>query len=110
MPEEKDLGKLQNVVEDRDICIGCGACVAACPYQAFELDSEGKARLIWDKCRDAFDCIPVCPVSCIWKTTEAPEASKKKDKWFRFSQQMTPDEKKRFEDWKTKQSVTGNPA
>ncbi len=55
------LRKYQRVIDDQDICIGCGACVSVCPTNAWELDENGKARLIWDWCIDDFSCVPVCP-------------------------------------------------
>jgi NAD-dependent dihydropyrimidine dehydrogenase PreA subunit len=57
------LRKYVRVIDDQDICIGCG-CVSVCPTNAWELDENGKARLIWDWCIDDFSCIPVCPVNC----------------------------------------------
>lgn len=98
MVEGKDLEKFSRVIDDQDICIGRGACVAVCPFQAWELDEKGKARLIWDKCQDDFSCIPVCPVNCIWKSAEAPAETKAKDGWYRFSRELADDEKKIFQD------------
>ena len=103
-------GPFQKIVIDQDICIGCGACVAVCPYQAIEMNTYAKATLLWDKCKDSFDCIPVCPVTCIWKSSETPADSKKKDNWFRFSKPLTADEQKAQGEWKSKYGTTGKPA
>ncbi len=97
MTEVKDLEKFQRVISDQGICIGCGACVAACPYSAWELDENGKSRLIWERCQDAFDCIPVCPVSCIYKSSEATNAAKTQHGWYRFGRELNEDEKRIFE-------------
>lgn len=102
--------KYQRIVIDQDICISCGACIAVCPYQAIEFDNKNKAILIWDKCKDSFDCIPVCPVNCIWKSSEAPGESRDKDEWFKFSKELSDDEKKDFEEWKSKFKIGGKPA
>ncbi|WP_291765084.1 indolepyruvate ferredoxin oxidoreductase subunit alpha [Caldivirga sp. UBA161] len=104
------LRKYMRVIDDQDICIGCGACVSVCPTNAWELDENGKARLIWDWCIDDFSCIPVCPVNCIWKTPESPETARPKDNWYRFSRQLTPEEQKVFEEWAKKYGITGKPA
>ena len=97
MAEAKELEKFQRVISDQDICIGCGSCVAICPYSAWELDENGKSRLIWDECNDAFDCIPVCPVSCIYKSSEATAEAKAKQGWYRFSRELRAEEKMTFE-------------
>ncbi|HLC58965.1 MAG TPA: 4Fe-4S binding protein, partial [archaeon] len=39
-------GPFQKIVIDQDICIGCGACVAVCPYQAIEMNVHAKAELL----------------------------------------------------------------
>ncbi len=57
------------VLVDLETCIGCGACAAVCPFVAFEM-RDGKAFLIPEKCKDDFQCIDVCPVTCIWKPNE----------------------------------------
>ena len=101
------LRKYVRVIDDQDICIGC---VSVCPTNAWELDENGKARLIWDWCIDDFSCIPVCPVNCIWKTPEAPNTAKPKDNWYRFSHELTPEEQKVFEEWAKKFGITGKPA
>lgn len=48
-------------------CIGCGACVAVCPYQALEMDEDNIAELIIDKCKDDWSCVPVCPTEAVLK-------------------------------------------
>lgn len=107
----EELLKYQRIVIDQDTCISCGACVSVCPAGALELDEEtAKARLLWDKCVDDFSCIDVCPVYCIYKTSEAPDEHKAKDGWYRFSRDLSEEEKQAFEQWKQQYGVTGNPA
>ncbi len=101
----EELGKFQRVISDQNICIGCGACVATCPYSAWELNEDGKSRLIWDKCQDSFECVPVCPVSCIYKSSEATDEAKAQQKWYRFSRELTLEEKKTFEDANKKYNI-----
>ncbi|OYT35468.1 MAG: ferredoxin [Candidatus Aenigmarchaeota archaeon ex4484_52] len=55
------------IAHDKDLCIGCGACVSMCPDN-WEIDDEGKAKIINDEVenigcnKDAKDS---CPVDCI---------------------------------------------
>ena len=106
MAESKEY---QKIVIDQDICIGCGACVSVCPYNALEMDENGKARLIWDLCKDDFSCIKVCPVNCIWESSKAPAESKQKANWYRFSKELSPEERQAFESWRQKYGITWAP-
>jgi Na+-translocating ferredoxin:NAD+ oxidoreductase RNF subunit RnfB len=51
-------------VIEEDICIGCGRCVSACPFDAIEMD-DNKAVVIEDLCRGCMRCAPPCPVDAI---------------------------------------------
>ncbi len=105
MSDDKNFEKFQRVISDQNICIGCGACVAACPYSAWELDEQSKSRLIWDKCQDAFDCIPVCPVSCIYKSSEAKDEAKAQQGWYRLGRELSEDEKRIFKNLNKKYDI-----
>ena len=50
---------------DKDICIGCGACVEGCPVGALSLDNEGKSTCNEGTCIDCGSCTGTCPVSAI---------------------------------------------
>ncbi len=50
---------------DQDTCIGCGACVGACPTGAIALNDEGKAQVDADTCIDCGACVGVCPVGAV---------------------------------------------
>lgn len=106
-PEE--LRRYQRIVIDQDICIGCGACVSVCPTFALEMDENGKARLIWERCIDDFSCVKVCPVNCIWETSKAPGESKKKSGWYRFGRELNKDEVNVFQEWRAKFGIVGKP-
>ena len=100
-----DLERFKRVVVDQFICIECNTCVVVCPFEAWELDQNNKARLIWDKCQDDFSCITNCPVNCIWKPEDAPEEAKGKDGWLRFSKVLNGEEMTIFDAWAKKYNL-----
>ena len=54
----------------RDLCTGCGKCMATCPKSAITLDG-GKSSIDRNLCIGCFECMTVCPVRAIdidWET------------------------------------------
>ena len=50
---------------DKEICIGCGSCVALCP-DVFQLDAQGKSEVInQDNIECAKNAAESCPVQAI---------------------------------------------
>ncbi|TDF74740.1 indolepyruvate ferredoxin oxidoreductase subunit alpha [Candidatus Syntrophosphaera thermopropionivorans] len=49
---------------DKDICIGCAACIDICPTGSLSMQ-EDKAVCDEGTCIDCGSCIPVCPVQAI---------------------------------------------
>ena len=56
--EEKDM-----VTIDRELCIGCGACVKDCPGHAIEIKEE-KAEAV-RPCIQCGHCVAICPVRAV---------------------------------------------
>ncbi len=55
-------------------CIGCGACVRACPQDA-QIVSQTERRVLWEKCDDCGKCAEICPSKALemvgeWLTVE----------------------------------------
>ena len=56
---------------DSEICIGCGSCVAACPFEAPYVSTEANVAQKCDMCKDLIDngenpvCVQSCQVRCL---------------------------------------------
>ncbi|MEA5026360.1 Ferredoxin [bioreactor metagenome] len=50
---------------NKEVCIGCGACVGVCPVEAIKLDDDGKAGVDELSCIDCGACVATCPVGAI---------------------------------------------
>ena len=48
----------------RKNCIGCGACVQTCPFDALDL-VDGIATVDPNKCTDCGECVAVCPTMAL---------------------------------------------
>lgn len=61
---------MKKLVVDKEMCIGCGTCVALSP-KVFKLSDDGKAQVIDQEGEDdntIQNAIDSCPVSAIsWK-------------------------------------------
>ena len=51
---------------DEDICIGCTACIRACPVDAIMGASKLMHTVIADECTGCGLCVASCPVDCIY--------------------------------------------
>lgn len=60
----------QTVYIDELICIGCKACVRACPVDAIVGTTKKMHTVINQECTGCQLCVPVCPVDCIHPLTE----------------------------------------
>ncbi|MBR0139652.1 MAG: electron transfer flavoprotein subunit alpha [Firmicutes bacterium] len=65
------------VIIDKDLCVGCGACMGTCPNGAIDIGGDGKAS-VSDNCVNCGMCIDACPMGAI----SAPkEEIKESDEW-----------------------------
>lgn len=60
-------------------CIGCGACVAVCPFGAIVMQ-DGKAY-ITEACTQCGACVATCPVGAILREEEAKEVAMDKKEY-----------------------------
>lgn len=62
---------MPKVTVDAEVCIGCGACVSACP-ECFELNEDGKSVVINQECScDLHEVALDCPTQAITVVDEA---------------------------------------
>ena len=66
-PVEHAAPPHQNVVAhiDEAVCIGCTACIRACPVDAIMGASKLMHTVLADECTGCGLCVPPCPVDCI---------------------------------------------
>jgi Fe-S-cluster-containing hydrogenase component 2 len=59
---DEELGR---VVVDYEVCIGCRACVAACPFGAMSFDPVARKVIKCDLCDGEPACVAFCDVKAI---------------------------------------------
>ena len=71
-PEEAISKNEWGIVQvDEELCIGCKACIEACPFGAMQYDEKREGALMCDLCyerlknNEAPACSMVCPTRCI---------------------------------------------
>lgn len=61
---KKEMHSSEKPAVDRDACIGCETCLAACAHDAIHM-IDGCANIATDKCTGCGRCIAVCPSEAI---------------------------------------------
>jgi len=51
---------------DNSACNGCGRCLQVCPYDAIELDNNGKAVIDQTLCKQDGLCVKACPQNAVY--------------------------------------------
>ncbi len=71
-PENAITRNDQGIVQvDYDLCIGCKACIEACPFGAMQFDEEREVAMLCDLCYERLQnnqepaCSQACPTGCI---------------------------------------------
>lgn len=58
--------EIQSVVEvNKEDCVDCGACTAACMVNALEMDENWELIHHQDKCLECMHCVKACPTRAI---------------------------------------------
>jgi len=50
---------------DETLCIGCGACVEACPFGAMSLHPDTGLAMVCDLCGGEPKCVERCPLDVL---------------------------------------------
>jgi heterodisulfide reductase subunit A len=65
--------QLDVAVVTKDLCNGCGLCVAACPSHAIKADDEGSCVVVDEvRCQACGECMAICPVGAIGPLNASP--------------------------------------
>lgn len=70
LSKDPDTGVM---VLDEERCIGCGECIAACPFGAMFLDPATEFPIVCDLCRGDPACYKFCSIKAIsYKPSDSP--------------------------------------
>ena len=65
MKELRYLDDVSSLVLDRDKCIGCSACVYACPFGAIAVDRSAGHSFTCNHCEGDPACVRFCPTNAV---------------------------------------------
>lgn len=74
------------VLHNQEACIGCKACILACPYGAISMDRDGAKAVKCDLCDGDPQCVDFCPSDAIaYVRADEMEMMNKRKIFQRFS-------------------------
>ena len=80
---DEELGR---VMIDYDVCIGCRACVSACPFGAMSFDAIGRKVFKCDLCDGEPQCVRFCDEKAVdYVMVDDVSTLKKRDAAYRLS-------------------------
>jgi len=52
---------IKSIVNDREKCVSCGACIAVCPAGAISFNARQEIEIERDRCHRCEVCVEACP-------------------------------------------------
>jgi len=62
---------------DKELCVGCGECVSACPFGAIFIPLGEKVPISCDLCGGEPQCVKYCPREVLIYTSDEEDTSQK---------------------------------